>query len=652
MAAISEITIDGFKAFPEEFTLTLAGKNLLMYGENGSGKSSIYYALHCLLQSQCNSKAEDYFDTRKSTESLVNIDTNKTDAYVEVKFAGSNVGYRLSKMGYKESVPQQISPLKDLNGECVFINHQFLSHISRFRNSQYIDLFPVFIKDILPFALTQDKSHFISQIYDDVMKGIERHGRGGRVEPSYDKKILSFNEETVHIIDLINVNATHTATKLYNDYFRNAGDNKLSISLKYENNLDKIPITGKSYWLRYGYIWNQETTANGDPKEVKISTKKVLQKPVIALHVDEVLNDGTIRNIEKPQTYFNEAKLTAILLSIRFALLDYITAPNGRFIALDDMLISLDMSNRKKVADFLLEISSKYNIYMFTHDQSLFNYLMMRVKQNKNEKRWSFQKVYKKNENIPTIINEDLDYISKAKRFFEITDYESSGIYLRKALEQKVAELLPFELKSRADGGFNELQTLWKKLLDFYSANGNNIDKEVKNNFYNSKLLILNPSAHFQKLSMPIFKNELMTAFSIYDSISQLDKIEKELIVEGGKMFEFVYPLKSYKCTFVIDRDLIIIEGDRLISVMPKCRNIEWEYEGTKFYDFNTKEQNLDHPLKMATPKFDKFIIGLTKLPLSITEELFLKECNIDGVPLNEYMNKNISSIILESTKV
>src|SRR5574344_1922447 len=106
----------------------------------------------------------------------------------------------------------------------------------------------------------------------------------------------------------VNVNATHTATKLYNDYFRNAGDNKLSISLKYENNLDKITITGKSYWLRYGYIWNQETTANGDPKEVKISTKKVLQKPVIALHVDEVLNDGTIRNIEKPQTYFNEAK--------------------------------------------------------------------------------------------------------------------------------------------------------------------------------------------------------------------------------------------------------------------------------------------------------------------------------------------------------
>ena len=56
MAAISKITIDGFKAFPDNFTLELEGKNLLMYGENGSGKSSIYYALHSLLQSQCKDK--------------------------------------------------------------------------------------------------------------------------------------------------------------------------------------------------------------------------------------------------------------------------------------------------------------------------------------------------------------------------------------------------------------------------------------------------------------------------------------------------------------------------------------------------------------------------------------------------------------------
>ena len=50
MASIKEIEIEGFKAFPNKINLTL-DKNLLIYGENGSGKSSIYYALHALLQS-------------------------------------------------------------------------------------------------------------------------------------------------------------------------------------------------------------------------------------------------------------------------------------------------------------------------------------------------------------------------------------------------------------------------------------------------------------------------------------------------------------------------------------------------------------------------------------------------------------------------
>ena len=52
MATITQIEIDGFKAFPKNFKFDLGtGKNLLLYGENGSGKSSLYYALHVLFQS-------------------------------------------------------------------------------------------------------------------------------------------------------------------------------------------------------------------------------------------------------------------------------------------------------------------------------------------------------------------------------------------------------------------------------------------------------------------------------------------------------------------------------------------------------------------------------------------------------------------------
>ena len=78
MVAISKIKIDGFKAFPKEFELILEGKNLLMYGENGSGKSSIYYTLHALLQSQYHDKGSIYFD-KNNSESLVNKYTTTVD---------------------------------------------------------------------------------------------------------------------------------------------------------------------------------------------------------------------------------------------------------------------------------------------------------------------------------------------------------------------------------------------------------------------------------------------------------------------------------------------------------------------------------------------------------------------------------------------
>ena len=55
----------------------------------------------------------------------------------------------------------------------------------------------------------------------------------------------------------------------------------------------------------------------------------------------------------------------------------------------------------------------------------------------------------------------------------------------------------------------------------------------------------------------------------------------------------------------------------------------------------------------MATPKLNKFIEGLTKLPIGITEEIFLNNCKINGDSLDEYLsNVKISELILASVKV
>ena len=42
---IQTIEITNFKAFLGKHRISVGGKNVFIYGENGSGKSSLYYAL-------------------------------------------------------------------------------------------------------------------------------------------------------------------------------------------------------------------------------------------------------------------------------------------------------------------------------------------------------------------------------------------------------------------------------------------------------------------------------------------------------------------------------------------------------------------------------------------------------------------------------
>ena len=159
MPAINKIHITGFKAFPSDFELELNGKHLLIYGENGSGKSSIYYALHCLFQSPLKRDAgRKYFDERNE-EHLKNINNLNIDSKIWIDFEGRNPFiYQLDKNGYNMTLADGSHPLPAQINGC-FINHQFIFHFFNFSNSQKINLFPVFVKDILPFC-KDDRSGF------------------------------------------------------------------------------------------------------------------------------------------------------------------------------------------------------------------------------------------------------------------------------------------------------------------------------------------------------------------------------------------------------------------------------------------------------------------------------------------------------------
>ena len=50
MSKIKTLHINNFKFFRNSKPLDLDSKHLLLYGENGNGKSSVYYGLYTLLE--------------------------------------------------------------------------------------------------------------------------------------------------------------------------------------------------------------------------------------------------------------------------------------------------------------------------------------------------------------------------------------------------------------------------------------------------------------------------------------------------------------------------------------------------------------------------------------------------------------------------
>ena len=553
MPAINRIHICGFKAFPNDFELQLEGKNLLMYGENGSGKSSIYYALHCMFQAPLKPDAgKKYFDPA-SEQHLKNLNNLDADSKIWIDFDGRHPfiynidkeGYQFTLLGGKHPLPAQI------NG--CFVNHQFLFHFFNFRNSQRINLFPVFIKDILPFCKDDNTGLHIGEMYDEITASIIKKGR--HIHPDYISNIEYFNKAVKKVVEDINIYASDR----YNESFKDEDDNELVIRLRYDSNFDKPEDDTNEYWLKYDNII-ELVKENGEIKERKSSYKK-LNEPFIGLEISEKMPDGNLRKIVKPHTYFNEAKLTAIALSVRFALLNIEKPADGRFLALDDMLISLDMSNRAKVVDFLLKISDKYKIYLFTHDKMFFEYFKHKTK--KNQDAWVYKEIYMDYDKTPYIRNSE-DYLGQAEHYIKQHEYEIAGNFLRKEAEAFCKNFLPKKKQLTGDFAHLDLNGLIMNCKD-YAAESGVIDISIFNELDEHRKFILNPSSH-DSYDVAKYGHEVKRCLQ---TLRKLREIIIKPFLKFGSQVEFTLKtpeprLSEYKfiLTLCDDFRIIIMPGE------------------------------------------------------------------------------------------
>ncbi len=644
MSKINTIALSNFKFFGKEENINIDGKHLLLYGENGSGKSSIFWGLYTLLEASFKQSVETdkYFQPfGTNEESLVNIYATKRtcpitlkehcDSCIKIR-SNNGIEYVLSLL---DSTICGNTNAQESRKATDFINYQSIFKFQDFKNSEKPDLYEVFSYSVLQY-ITFPSFPIKGKTLTNAGAMWEEYKKGPGTTTNYKGNTIQVYKNSLEYANF----------KRFEQHF-----NKHFTTL-----IEFINSHASDYFKKLGYNINFELKYT-PPSHIK-KDKHYEWKPFCIDLIITSYNNQVVQ-IKKPQSFLNEAKMSAIAVAIRLAIIDQrigSAVPDAlKVLVLDDLMISLDMCNREKIIDLLLgEYTKKFQIIFLTHDRNLYNFIKERI----DEKLWVTKEMYigedeTSRKESPIIIDGESEEIEKAKRYYAARDYVASGVFIRKAIEKLIVNLLPQELYLKPDGKFVPLQTLWKKLLLFYSNNNIEIKPDTVLLFKNSKLLVLNPAAHFQRLATPVYRNELINAFSLYNELSKLPILEKKLVIPKGAIAEFKIPHIPYYCRLEFNNDLVVYEGDHLITIMPKCKNIYWQYNSVDYYDFDTNSQNLDHPLKNATPRLDRFLKGLTqKIPLGITEDLFMENCTINGTKLNDYLEGiKISSLILASIK-
>ena len=435
---IDRITLNNYKFFFGEFTLPVDGKNLLIYGENGSGKSSIYKALELLTEKSFTGFEEN-----------ANIFGNDSEVSVEFGFTNSQ---ELIISTDSEKLPDHVDFIKGLSIFKPLLDYKKLLkiHYVPQSNGDEINLYPMF-----------------SEILKDYP-----------VDSGNGKAVLSDIDDMLEYFD--------TLKSILDDNFREAINVFLQDYFDADFSIDK-----------FEYKTKRDKEAN------------------TAIPVVNIRIDYKAHVIEKYHTFLNEARLSALAISLYFIsikkLLGKIDGNNLKILVLDDLLISLDMSNRLKLLKILKTQFSDFQIFFFTHDKELYEIY-------KDKLNWKRYELYLDNHSdIPMpILKVGKSELERAKVYYAQKEYDACAMLLRKAFEKIIKNYLT--PKEQRNANCEELNL--SGLIGRATSKSSGAENAILQKLNSDRCHILNPLCHIDTTT--IHSEELKNAI---DDLEKLKKI-------------------------------------------------------------------------------------------------------------------------------
>jgi len=497
---ITDINIKNYRAFYGEHHICLDkdGKNLMVYGENGSGKSSLFTALQDFLKSSVGKieVEENIFvpSSQKNTASIkVNIkespETSKTTTF-ELKLTD------------KEIISADKTLIADANKIKGFFDYRSLLR-THMGHKDKVDLFDILVKDILYNSINRFSNKEIGKEWQAIHND------------TFNKRQIKRQQE---------------ATKNYLSEKLNPGLKQLLKDIAEDTN------------TFMGYF-GANVKISLDFDKVEYQGRRKLSGNNINLKIDFFE-----KSIPKHQLFLNEARLSALAISLYLASIKVNPLTGAlKILVLDDLLIGLDMSNRLPLLDILkkhfieVDKDKQFQVIMTTYDKVWYelarNYFGV--------EKWKYIEIYTKSLKdddfeIPVIFNEN-GYLERAKHYLIGKDYKASAVYLRTEFERIVKSICDKQ-KIPVCYHKNQKETTSE---DFWTAieSQTDLDQALIHEITIHRGVVMNPFSHYD-LEKPEFEAELKATIVAIEKLKiEISHIKKNRSIE--KLEKEVAKLKS-----------------------------------------------------------------------------------------------------------
>ncbi len=512
MKRITQIDIENFRAFYGSYTICLPeGQNLLVYGENGSGKSSLYKALNVHLASSRHAATPFTKNNYRpaSADGLIKITFADTDSTSGEIIAGSEQDLDFGSA----SITNGVNFVQNAELTKGFLDYRILlavyNHSQPNPNLFSLILFEL-LQNFIPVGAAFSLGKRFIELTDEIANAYTRQTWMYRIAIS---NLIAYETILRNTLDRIFVQLNYFLMK----YF------KINLRVGYQLR----PFVASPYSWRV------------IPSELKLTIK---HNGILVVHQSD---------------YLNEARLSALSVCLYLAAQKQIPQNiDYKILFLDDVFIGLDSGNRIPIAKILNEEFSDYQIFITTYDRNWFE-LAQRFFKSQSAKSWNSIELYSTlqrsgaiNFEVPILIpyEENFDkgtfYLHHKSR----PDYPAAANFFRKSLEELLKSHLPdheirdenyalietYRLGALVTSGLNFLQKI-------------NANNAVLLELQNALPSLLHPLSHYE-LSTQVYRAELERVEELIPKLEkQLSdlKLTYKVFIPKGRLIKLNFVISS-----------------------------------------------------------------------------------------------------------